>query len=91
MEEIDAISQSRDNTKKMISRLSSSISSKALAMTKMISFRKVEAEDADDYQSDEAVWRKSIMMGERCRPLDFSGKIVYDSKGNILQESTKWS
>lgn len=90
-EEINVFSQSRDNTKKLVARLSSSISSKALAMTKMISWRKVEAEDTDDDQSDDAVWRKSIMMGERCRPLDFSGKIVYDSQGNLLSDFSNWS
>ncbi|KAF3445247.1 hypothetical protein FNV43_RR14941 [Rhamnella rubrinervis] len=82
----EAISQSRDDTKKLVSRLSSSISSKALAMTRMISWRKVKAEDADEDQSDEAIWRKSIMMGERCRPLDFSREIVYDSQGNLLSD-----
>ena len=60
-------------------------------MVKMISWRKEQAEgeeddhDVDDY-SDEAVWRKTIMMGERCRPLDFSDKIVYDSQGNLLAD-----
>lgn len=62
-------------------------------MVKMISWRKAQAEgegeeeeeEVDDY-SDEAVWRKTIMMGERCRPLDFSGKIVYDSQGNLLAD-----
>lgn len=60
-------------------------------MVKMISWRKAQAEgeeeeeDNDDY-SDEAVWRKTIMLGERCRPLDFSGKIVYDSQGNLLAD-----
>lgn len=59
-------------------------------MVKMISWRKAQAEgeeeeDDDDY-SDEAVWRKRIMLGERCRPLDFSGKIVYDSQGNLLAD-----
>lgn len=87
---IAAVSQSSVDTKKqLVSRLSSSISSKALALTKMVSWRKVDAEktdDDDDDQSDEAVWRKTIMMGERCRPLDFSGKIVYDSQGNLLSD-----
>ncbi|CAL9771068.1 unnamed protein product, partial [Musa acuminata subsp. burmannicoides] len=33
---------------------------------------------------EEALWRKSIIMGERCRPLVFSGQILYDSQGNQL-------
>ena len=63
-------------------------------MVKMISWRKVQAEgeeeveygDENDDDSDEAVWRKTIIKGERCRPLDFSGKIVYDSQGNLLSD-----
>lgn len=32
------------------------------------------------------VWQRSILMGERCRPPEFSGAIHYDSKGNRLAE-----
>lgn len=32
------------------------------------------------------VWQKSILMGDRCRPPQFSGPIYYDSQGNRLQE-----
>lgn len=61
-------------------------------MAKMISWRKaenagVERVRRDDHHGDEAVWRKGIMMGERCSPLNFSGKIVYDFEGNQLLES----
>ncbi|KAJ4771097.1 Pentatricopeptide repeat-containing protein [Rhynchospora pubera] len=28
------------------------------------------------------VWRNTILMGEKCRPLNFSGAIHYDSDGN---------
>ncbi|KAJ0042301.1 hypothetical protein Pint_18632 [Pistacia integerrima] len=52
-------------------------------MVKMISWRKVQDEDDED----EAVWKRSIIMGERCRPLEFSGKILYDSEGNLLPDS----
>ncbi|KAI8534537.1 hypothetical protein RHMOL_Rhmol10G0098000 [Rhododendron molle] len=72
--------------KKTISRLQSNISSKALLMVKMISWSKVrdDEEEEEEMDGDEAVWRRKIMMGERCRPLDFSGKILYDSHGNLL-------
>ncbi|KAK3218401.1 hypothetical protein Dsin_012371 [Dipteronia sinensis] len=64
-------------------------------MVKMTSWRKVrdeggegegegEDEDEDEDFNNEAVWRRTIMMGERCRPLEFSGKILYDSEGNFL-------
>ena len=58
-------------------------------MVKMTSWRKVRDEEGDegedeDEDNDEAVWRRTIIMGERCRPLEFSGKILYDSEGNLL-------
>jgi hypothetical protein len=30
------------------------------------------------------LWRKEILMGERCQPLDFSGAIYYDAEGRRL-------
>ncbi|KAG8075839.1 hypothetical protein GUJ93_ZPchr0006g42736 [Zizania palustris] len=30
------------------------------------------------------LWRKEILMGERCQPLDFSGVIYYDADGRLL-------
>ncbi|XP_040381353.1 uncharacterized protein LOC121054773 [Oryza brachyantha] len=30
------------------------------------------------------LWRKEILMGERCQPLDFSGVIYYDADGRRL-------
>ncbi|KNA15934.1 hypothetical protein SOVF_093270 [Spinacia oleracea] len=32
------------------------------------------------------VWRRSILMGDKCEPLDFSGVIYYDNNGNKLSE-----
>ncbi|OAY63712.1 hypothetical protein ACMD2_07876 [Ananas comosus] len=32
----------------------------------------------------EGVWRRAILMGEKCQPLDFSGVIYYDSDGRRL-------
>ena len=77
--------------KKLVSRLQSNISSKALLMVKMISWRKLQDEEEDEeeeeFDEDEAVWRRTIIMGERCRPIEFSGKILYDSQGNLLPDS----
>lgn len=70
-----------ENKKKM----KSSFSSKALLM---ISWRKVDDdihEQVDDDQ-DGVVWKKTIIKGEKCRPLDFSGKILYDAHGNLLSD-----
>ncbi|CAH9141914.1 unnamed protein product [Cuscuta epithymum] len=55
----------------------SSIRCKALLMAKMISWRKVVAEDGDDG----AVWKRNIVKGQKCQPWDFSGQISYDSNG----------
>lgn len=76
-------------------KLRSGISSKALLMSKMISWRKVEDDDEDedkvldrlDDDDDQAIWKKTIVKGEKCRPWDFSGKISYDSNGNLILES----
>ncbi|KAK7411256.1 hypothetical protein VNO78_02689 [Psophocarpus tetragonolobus] len=32
------------------------------------------------------VWQKTIMMGDKCEPLDFSGVIYYDSNGKQVNE-----
>ncbi|KAL6011043.1 hypothetical protein ACLOJK_001487 [Asimina triloba] len=80
-----------DQQRKLISNISD-ISSKALLMAKMISWRKPEVSDREEEEEDEsedAIWKKNIMMGERCRPLDFSGRILYDSQGNRLPEVPK--
>uniref|UniRef100_A0ACD5YKX3 Uncharacterized protein n=1 Tax=Avena sativa TaxID=4498 RepID=A0ACD5YKX3_AVESA len=34
--------------------------------------------------AEDGVWRKEILMGERCQPLDFSGAIYYDAEGRRL-------
>ncbi|XP_073105694.1 uncharacterized protein [Elaeis guineensis] len=65
--------------RRLLSNLSN-ISSKAVEVAKMISWKKADEVD------EEAVWKKSIIMGEKCRPLDFSGRILYDSDGNQLPE-----
>lgn len=76
---------------KLISKINSS---RAVSMVKMLSWRKVRAEGGDeeeegDYSNkqqddEEALWRKNILMGEKCRPLDFSGKSVHDSQGKLV-------
>ncbi|RLN11523.1 hypothetical protein C2845_PM09G10120 [Panicum miliaceum] len=35
-------------------------------------------------EAEAGVWRKEILMGERCQPLDFSGAIYYDAEGRRL-------
>lgn len=35
---------------------------------------------------DGGVWQRTILMGDKCEPLDFSGVIYYDSDGKQLNE-----
>lgn len=44
--------------------------------------RELEEED----WGDGGVWQRSILMGDKCQPLDFSGVIYYDSNGRQLNE-----
>jgi hypothetical protein len=51
------------------------------------SSRRRKAEDELSFEwDDDGVWRKEIMMGERCQPLDFSGAIHYDAEGRRLEQ-----
>lgn len=40
----------------------------------------------DSADEDDGVWRRTILMGEKCQPLDFSGVIYYDADGRRLSE-----
>ncbi|KAL8132586.1 hypothetical protein AgCh_008169 [Apium graveolens] len=35
---------------------------------------------------DGGVWQRTILMGDKCEPLDFSGVIYYDHDGNRVNE-----
>nr|XP_009403941.2 PREDICTED: uncharacterized protein LOC103987376 [Musa acuminata subsp. malaccensis] len=37
-------------------------------------------------RGDVGVWRRTILMGEKCQPLNFSGVIYYDADGRRLSE-----
>jgi hypothetical protein len=39
-------------------------------------------------EDEDAVWRKAIIMGDKCRPIEFSGHIAFDSDGNQLPHAT---
>ena len=36
-------------------------------------------------QEQGALWRRAILMGQRCEPLDFPGAIHYDSSGRRVE------
>lgn len=83
--------EGRGGQKKLMAKLQSNISSKALMMAKMFSWRKVQdyCEDDNEIRDDEdALWKRTIIMGERCKPLEFSGRILYDSDGQPVPENT---
>ncbi|KAL5069101.1 hypothetical protein RYX36_019988 [Vicia faba] len=40
-------------------------------------------------KDDKCLWKKTILMGEKCQPLEFPGAIFYDSEGNQLSEPPK--
>ncbi|GFP78827.1 hypothetical protein PHJA_000026200 [Phtheirospermum japonicum] len=80
--------------KPVIEKMKSGLSSKALLMAKMVSWRKVQDEgETEDFHyaeeeedRDGVVWKKTIIKGEKCKPLEFSGKILYDADGNLLPD-----
>lgn len=88
--------------KKGLSKLQSKISSKALLMVKMMSWRKLQDHEeeeerhqgreyaADDDAEEAAVWKRTIIMGGKCRPLEFSAEIKYDSHGNPILDSISY-
>ncbi|CAM0879284.1 unnamed protein product [Alopecurus aequalis] len=81
--------------KNMLAASLSGIGGKASAIAKMVSWnrRSPEPGSSDDEEAavedeEEAVWRKAIIMGEKCRPLQFSGHITFDSDGHQLPPAT---
>ncbi|KAK7391428.1 hypothetical protein VNO78_19844 [Psophocarpus tetragonolobus] len=40
-------------------------------------------------EEDRCLWKKTILIGQKCKPLEFSGVIFYDSEGNNLSEPPK--
>ncbi|KAF0898986.1 hypothetical protein E2562_012678 [Oryza meyeriana var. granulata] len=78
----------------------SGIGGKAAALAKMVSWNRRSARpgcSSDEEEEaaaaaleveEEALWRKTIIMGDKCRPLQFSGHIAYDSDGNQLPATT---
>ncbi|KAL4362132.1 hypothetical protein GQ457_04G038920 [Hibiscus cannabinus] len=65
-------------------QLLTTISNKAIKFV----HRKRNSRDAEAEAEEEegGVWQRAILMGDKCQPLDFSGAIYYDSKGNQVEE-----
>ncbi|KAI4344045.1 hypothetical protein L6164_011320 [Bauhinia variegata] len=65
-------------------KLLSNISNKRLPF---IHHKKKDEEVVEKEEwGDGGIWQKAILMGDKCQPLDFSGVIYYDSKGQRLKE-----
>lgn len=60
-----------------------SISNKAV---KLVHRRKEDGGVEEGDFGNGGVWRKTILMGDKCQPLDFSGVIYYDENGNKLNQ-----
>ncbi|XP_023534958.1 uncharacterized protein LOC111796532 isoform X1 [Cucurbita pepo subsp. pepo] len=45
-----------------------------------------EGEDFGSRNSTAAVWQRPILMGEKCEMLKYSGLILYDERGRLLQD-----
>ncbi|XVE60880.1 hypothetical protein DITRI_Ditri05aG0162600 [Diplodiscus trichospermus] len=43
--------------------------------------------DTSMFSREQPVWQKNILMGEKCQLPDFSGVIIYDSEGNLVNPS----
>ncbi|XP_011654026.2 uncharacterized protein LOC105435287 [Cucumis sativus] len=48
--------------------------------------REEEGEELGSRNSTAAVWQRPILMGEKCEMLKYSGLILYDERGRLLQE-----
>lgn len=76
------------NSKAVVKKVESRLSSKALLMARKLSGKKVQDDGGEEAEIEDkdgaAVWTKTIIKGGKCGPLDFSGRISYDSKGNLL-------
>uniref|UniRef100_A0A803MXL6 Uncharacterized protein n=1 Tax=Chenopodium quinoa TaxID=63459 RepID=A0A803MXL6_CHEQI len=46
----------------------------------------VKKDFGEESFGDGGLWRRSILMGDKCDPLAFSGVIYYDCNGNKLSE-----
>ncbi|KAF3648786.1 putative general transcription factor IIE subunit 1-like [Capsicum annuum] len=81
---------SKTTKTKKISYDSSTKNFLAKISEKTASFRlkkkgKKDVNDGEDFGHG-GVWQKEILMGDKCKPLDFSGVIYYDRNGKQLSE-----
>ncbi|KAK1384019.1 hypothetical protein POM88_021754 [Heracleum sosnowskyi] len=71
-------------TRKVSSGNSSPRKLMSMISNKAINFRRKKRVSGEEV--DGGVWRRTILMGDKCQPLDFSGVIYYDNDGNRVSE-----
>lgn len=52
-------------------------------LIKAIKYKCLKIKKPDD---DRCLWKKNILMGEKCQPMQFPDAVFYDDKGNRLCE-----
>lgn len=73
--------------KEAIKKVQRNLKSKALLMMSTWKVRDGgEGAEESDNEDGGAIWKKTIIRGERCRSIDFSGRISYDAEGNLLSD-----
>ncbi|KAK7268363.1 hypothetical protein RIF29_21061 [Crotalaria pallida] len=65
------------NTSKKFMKSNKAIAHMCLVMKK---------QQVDD---NKCLWKKTILMGEKCQPLQFPGAIFYDNEGNQISELSR--
>ncbi|KAF3332718.1 hypothetical protein FCM35_KLT02295 [Carex littledalei] len=79
---LQAVTMLLNTCSKHMSRVARSLTSPKKRKTNLKeSNRSVNGENLNGH---DGVWRKSILMGEKCQPLNFSGVIYYDADGKKL-------
>ncbi|XP_020589115.1 uncharacterized protein LOC110030645 [Phalaenopsis equestris] len=48
-----------------------------------------EVEEKEGEEVEEGLWKKTILMGVKCQPLEFSGAVLYDSRGRRVAAPTR--
>nr|XP_043639529.1 uncharacterized protein LOC122610623 [Erigeron canadensis] len=69
-------------------KLIASISNKAIKLRQRRNRTRENGNFRDDHNmvGDEGLWKREILMGDKCQPLDFSGVIYYDRDGKRTDE-----
>ncbi|KAJ3685264.1 hypothetical protein LUZ61_014428 [Rhynchospora tenuis] len=70
--------------RRQVSRVAQCLKNKVLCLSNSKKRRRTLSIKKGSTEEDQegVVWRNTILMGEKCRPLNFSGAIHYDSDGN---------